>query len=65
MRCGVVTTRQTTANWSSNFLAAYHLKENLAGAAPQLDDNTANANHCTANGSMRGQADSRAWGRSF
>ena len=28
------------------------LKENPAGAAPQMNDSTANANHCTANGSM-------------
>ena len=47
-----VTTLQTTpsATWSNNFMAVYHLKENPAGTAPQMNDSTANANHATMNG---------------
>jgi len=50
-----VTTPQTTpsATWSSNFMAVYHLKENPAGAAPQMNDSTANANHATMNGAVQ------------
>jgi hypothetical protein len=50
-----VTTLQTTptAAWNSSFLAVYHLKENPAGAAPQMNDSTANANHATLNGSVQ------------
>ncbi len=50
-----VTTLQTTptAAWNSSFLAVYHLKENPAGAAPQMNDSTANANHATMNGSVQ------------
>ena len=50
-----VTTLQTTpsATWSSNFMAVYHLKENPAGTAPQMNDSTANANHATMHGSVQ------------
>jgi hypothetical protein len=50
-----VTTLQTTpsATWGSNFMAVYHLKENPAGAAPQVNDSTANANHATMNGAVQ------------
>ncbi len=49
-----VTTLQTTpsAAWSSNFMAVYHLKENPAGTAPQLNDSTANGNNATMNGTV-------------
>ncbi len=49
-----VTTLQTTpsATWGSNFMAVYHLKENPAGAAPQLNDSTANGNNATMNGTL-------------
>ncbi|HEY1757081.1 MAG TPA: LamG-like jellyroll fold domain-containing protein, partial [Bryobacteraceae bacterium] len=49
-----VTSLQTTPSgtWSSNFMAVYHLKENPAGTAPQMNDSTANANHATMNGSV-------------
>ena len=50
-----VTTLQTSpaATWSSNFMAVYHLKENPAGTAPQMNDSTANANHATMNGAVQ------------
>jgi hypothetical protein len=50
-----VTTLQTTptATWSNNFMAVYHLKENPAGTAPQMNDSTANANHATMNGAVQ------------
>jgi hypothetical protein len=49
-----VTTLQTTpsATWSNSFMAVYHLKENPAGTAPQLNDSTANGNSATMNGSL-------------
>jgi hypothetical protein len=49
-----VTTLQTTpsATWSSSFVAVYHLKENPAGTAPQMNDSTANGNNATMNGSV-------------
>src|SRR5208337_2006775 len=49
-----VSTLQTTpsATWSNNFMAVYHLQENPAGAAPQMNDSTANANHATMNGAV-------------
>jgi hypothetical protein len=40
------------ATWNSNFMAVYHLKENPAGTAPQMNDSTANFNHATTNGGM-------------
>lgn len=47
-----VTTLQTTpsATWGNNFIAVYHLKENPAGAAPQLNDSTSNSNNATMTG---------------
>jgi hypothetical protein len=50
-----VTTLQTvpTATWNNRFLAVYHLKENPAGAAPQMNDSTPNANHATMNGAVQ------------
>jgi Concanavalin A-like lectin/glucanases superfamily len=49
-----VTTLQTTpsATWSNNFMAVYHLKENPAGAAPQMNDSTANANNANMSGTV-------------
>ncbi len=49
-----VTALQTTpsATWSSNFMAVYHLKENPAGTAPQMNDSTVNRNNATMNGSV-------------
>src|SRR5580698_7448372 len=49
-----VTTLQTTpsATWSNEFMAVYHLNENPAGGAPQMNDSTANANHATMNGTV-------------
>src|SRR5580698_2471397 len=49
-----VTTLQTTpsATWSNTFMAVYHLKENPAGTAPQMNDSTANANNATMNGAV-------------
>jgi hypothetical protein len=49
-----VTTLQTTptAAWNSNFMAVYHLKENPAGTAPQLNDSTSNGNSATMNGTV-------------
>jgi len=49
-----VTTLQTTpsSTWSSSFQAVYHMKENPAGAAPQLNDSTANGNSATMNGTV-------------
>jgi len=41
-----------TAAWGSNFQAVYHLKELPNGAAPQMNDSTANASHGTTNGGM-------------
>jgi hypothetical protein len=50
-----VTTLQTTptAAWSSSFEAVYHLKENPAGTAPQMNDSTGNADHATMNGAAQ------------
>jgi hypothetical protein len=47
-----VTTLQTTpsATWT-NYMAVYHMKENPAGTAPQLNDSTSNGNNATMNGS--------------
>jgi len=44
-----VTTLQTTpsSTWSSSFQAVYHMKENPAGPAPQLNDSTVNGNSAT------------------
>jgi hypothetical protein len=49
-----VTTLQTTpsATWSGNFMAVYHLKENPARTAPQLNDSTSNGNNATMNGTV-------------
>jgi hypothetical protein len=49
-----VTTLQTNpaATWDAKFLAVYHLSEDPGGAAPQLNDSTANANHATTAGAM-------------
>jgi hypothetical protein len=46
-----VTTLGTTpsATWT-NYLAVYHMKENPAGTAPQLNDSTGNGNNATMNG---------------
>jgi hypothetical protein len=41
-----------TSAWNSNFMAVYHLKENPAGAAPQLNDSTANGNNATMSGTV-------------
>ena len=48
-----VTTLETTplATWT-NYMAVYHMKENPAGAAPQLNDSTGNGNNATMNGSV-------------
>jgi hypothetical protein len=48
-----VTALQTTpsATWT-NYMAVYHLKENPAGTAPQLNDSTSNGNNATMNGSV-------------
>jgi hypothetical protein len=50
-----VTTLQTTpqATWNNNFMAVYHMKENPAGAAPQMNDSTANGNNATMNGAVQ------------
>jgi hypothetical protein len=47
-----VTTSQSTpsATWS-NYMAVYHMKENPAGGAPQLNDSTGNGNNATMQGS--------------
>jgi len=47
-----VTTPQSTpsATWS-NYMAVYHMKENPAGGAPQLNDSTGNGNNATMQGS--------------
>ena len=51
----VITLQTTpTATWSNNFLAVYHLKENPAGTAPQLNDSTINVNNATMNGPVAG-----------
>jgi hypothetical protein len=49
-----VTTLQTnpTATWDAKFLAVYHLSEDPGGAAPQLNDSTANTNHAATAGAM-------------
>ncbi len=46
-----VTTLQTTpsATWP-NYQAVYHMKENPAGTAPQLNDSTGNGNNATMEG---------------
>ncbi len=46
-----VTTAQTTptSTWS-NYSAVYHMKENPAGTAPQLNDSTSNGNSATMQG---------------
>ena len=51
-----VTMLQTTptGTWSNNFLAVYHMKENPAGTAPQLNDSTVNGNNATMNGPVAG-----------
>ena len=36
----------------TTLMAVYHLKENPAGAAPQLNDSTANGNNATMNGTL-------------
>ncbi|MGD0631821.1 MAG: choice-of-anchor D domain-containing protein [Terracidiphilus sp.] len=48
-----VTTLQTTptATWT-NYMAVYHLKENPAGTAPQLNDSTGNGNNATMQGTV-------------
>jgi hypothetical protein len=38
--------------WDTNFKGVWHMKENPAGAAPQIKDSTTNANNGTSNGSM-------------
>jgi outer membrane protein assembly factor BamB len=38
--------------WDANYMAVWHLKENPAGAAPQMNDSTVNANHASAFGGM-------------
>ncbi|HTA45567.1 MAG TPA: choice-of-anchor D domain-containing protein [Bryobacteraceae bacterium] len=50
-----VATLHTTpsATWNGNFMAVYHLKENPAGSAPQLNDSTVNANQATMNGAVQ------------
>jgi hypothetical protein len=47
-----VTTLQSTpsATWS-NYMAVYHMKENPAGTAPQLNDSTGSGNNATMQGS--------------
>jgi hypothetical protein len=49
-----ITTYQSnpTGVWDSNYRGVWHLKENPAGAAPQMKDSTSNANNGTSNGSM-------------
>jgi hypothetical protein len=48
-----VTTLQITPSAAWNGLeSVYHLKENPAGAPPQLNDSTTNANHATMNGAV-------------
>ena len=43
--------QQDPANvWDPNFVAVHHLKENPAGAAPQMNDSTSNANHGSTQG---------------
>jgi hypothetical protein len=50
-----VTTLQTTpgATWSNNFMAVYHMRENPAAAATQMNDSTANGNNATMNGAVQ------------
>jgi hypothetical protein len=38
--------------WEPNYLGVWHLKEDPSGAAPQIKDSTANANHGTSSGGM-------------
>jgi uncharacterized repeat protein (TIGR01451 family) len=45
-------TENPTSVWDANFRGVWHLKENPAGAAPQVKDSTSNANHLTAGGAM-------------
>lgn len=49
-----VTTLQTTPTltWSAAYLGVWHMSENPAGTAPQLNDSTTNVNHGTTAGSM-------------
>ncbi|TLY46583.1 MAG: hypothetical protein E6K59_00160, partial [Nitrospirae bacterium] len=45
-------TENPTGVWDANYNAVWHLKENPAGAAPQMKDSTTNALHATSIGSM-------------
>jgi len=44
--------QNATNVWDANHKAVWHLKEDPSGAAPQMRDSTANANHGTSAGSM-------------
>jgi hypothetical protein len=48
----VTTLQTTTSSTWTNYMAVYHLKENPAGAAPQLNDSTGSGNNATMNGSF-------------
>ena len=41
-----------TSVWDTNYRGVWHLKENPAGAAPQMLDSTSNARHGTSAGAM-------------
>jgi Peptidase family C25/Concanavalin A-like lectin/glucanases superfamily/Domain of unknown function (DUF2341) len=44
--------QNATAVWSASYRGVWHLKENPAGAAPQMRDSTSNASHGTSSGGM-------------
>ena len=48
-----VSSQQDAANvWDSNYVGVWHLKENPAGTAPQMQDSTSNNNDGTSAGTM-------------
>jgi hypothetical protein len=49
---GVTTLETTPSSTWTNFMAVYHMKENPAGVAPQLNDSTGTGNNATMNGSV-------------
>jgi len=52
-KAGVAVSPENPAGvWDSRFKGVWHLGESPAGAAPQMRDSTANANHGTTSGNM-------------
>lgn len=48
----VLSSSSSTGTWNAGYNAVWHLTENPAGAAPQMQDGTAGGHHGTTHGSM-------------